>query len=49
MFTGESRIFDVPPGIWGYEAQDQWNQRLGAWNNDAQFDPGSDVYFYVCG
>jgi hypothetical protein len=49
MLMGESRIFDVPPGTWGYKAEDQWNQQLGGWTAGAQFDPGSDVYFYVCG
>jgi hypothetical protein len=43
MFQRESRVFEVPPGIWPFVARDQWNQMLDG--GQAQFDPGSDVYF----
>jgi hypothetical protein len=46
MFTGESRIFEVPPGQWSFEAQNQWNQMLDRGEN--LFQAGADVYFSVC-
>jgi hypothetical protein len=46
MFTGESRIFEVPPGQWSFVARDQWNDMLDGGEN--LFEAGADVYFSVC-
>jgi hypothetical protein len=46
MFTGESRIFEVPPGQWSFVAQNQWTQMLDGGEN--LFEAGADVYFSVC-
>jgi len=46
MFTGESRIFEVPPGQWSFVARDQWQQMLDG--GEALFQEGSEVYFSVC-
>jgi hypothetical protein len=46
MFTGESRIFEVPPGQWSFVARDQWDQMLDG--GEDLFQAGSDTYFSVC-
>jgi hypothetical protein len=46
MFTGESRIFEVPTGQWSFVARDQWDQMLDG--GEDLFQAGSDVYFSVC-
>ncbi len=46
MFTGESRIFEIPPGQWSFVARDQWQNMLDG--GEDLFQAGSDVYFSVC-